>query len=229
MTSEQLVESVVDQPEDYTVSDNQYWENLLNDPEHQLRVEKIARKNTRGTVVSWEDAAQTAHTKLLEAVKAHKFRHGKAEQFYAWAARVARYAVIDLVRREQRRVCVSLDQVTPGSTSPWLDLIHDDLDLLSVLETEDLITRTLEAIATLDQRYPEKGYRTLWQGMVEGKDQSQIAIDLGVTQSAVSKRLKDLYRRVAEQLGLLRMEDIHHESAHLRQTTPPRTRSRSHW
>ncbi|MGF1497168.1 MAG: hypothetical protein ACFB8W_10145 [Elainellaceae cyanobacterium] len=39
-------------------------EQLLIDPEHQRRVEQIARKNTRGTSVAWEDAAQAAHRRI---------------------------------------------------------------------------------------------------------------------------------------------------------------------
>jgi hypothetical protein len=59
--------------------------NLLIDADHQEVIAKIARKYTRGSSISWEDAAQIAMMKVIEAVKAGKFRQGGAKEFQRWA------------------------------------------------------------------------------------------------------------------------------------------------
>jgi hypothetical protein len=44
------------------------YDRLLKSPDYQCTIEKIARKQTRGTAIAWEDAAQTAHEKILLAI-----------------------------------------------------------------------------------------------------------------------------------------------------------------
>jgi len=43
---------------------SKFYEPLLLNPEYQKTIERIARKQTRGTTISWEDAAQTAYEKV---------------------------------------------------------------------------------------------------------------------------------------------------------------------
>jgi RNA polymerase sporulation-specific sigma factor len=177
---------------------------LISHLENQQRINRIARKNTRGTAVSWEDAAQTAQTKLFQALTAGKFRQGGVQDFYHWAAMVARFAIIDLVRKEKKQNCTSLDQTIPGTNLPLLETIPDDLDLLDTVERTDLVSRAIDAISLLDKRYPNRGYKILCAGKLKGKSQAKIAADLGLkTQSAVSKRWHELLERLAKELGLL--------------------------
>jgi RNA polymerase sigma factor (sigma-70 family) len=178
-------------------------ESLLLDIKHRRIVERIARKYTQGTSVIWEDALQTAFIKVLEAIKAGRFRHGGTEEFYRWATVVARYEIIDFVRREIRRQCGSLDQVIPGTDLSILETIPDKLNLFDVVERADFTLHVIKVIDTLDQLYPERGYLQIWQGQIQGKKQVEIAQEMGVTQPEVSKRRRELTMRVACELGLL--------------------------
>lgn len=203
MTSEQLAEPFwVDQ----SIQTGTY-EDLLTNLEHRLRVQKIARKNTLGTSVSWEDAAQTAQIKLLQAVQAGKFRKGDADAFYRWAATVARYAVIDLVRKEHHP-SISLDQPIPGTDLPIGDTLSDPFDALEALERAELVQMAIAAIIALDKTYPDRGYGILWHGYLQGHTQGQMAAELHLTQGAISKRWKELTQRVAEHLGLVNPQAI---------------------
>ncbi len=170
--------------------------------EYQQRIEKIARKETREYSLSWEDAAQTAHEKVFQALRAKKFDPKKGD-FSHWAATVARFAIIDLLRKEKYRNVRSLDQNIPGTDIPLLETIADDFNLLDEVEYADFVLQVEEAIALLDERYPHREYGKLWQGKVEGKTEVQIAADFGITQSAINKRWKELTARIAEELGLL--------------------------
>lgn len=190
-------------------------EQLLITSEHRQRIEKIARKHTRGTSISWEDAAQTAHKKVLEALKAGKFRKGKVKEFYHWAAIVARNEIEDLVRKEKRRNFLSLDETVPGTDLSRLETIADEFNSLDALERADFVLNAIDAIATIDRRYPHKHYLKLWQGLVQGKKQVQLVTELKISQGEISKRWKELVRRIAQELGLLQTE-----KSHLKKPTP---------
>lgn len=204
-------------------------EHLLIAPEHRQRVEKIARKHTRGTSIAWEDAAQTAHKKVFEAVKAGKFRQGGVKEFYRWAAIVARNEIRDLVRKEKRQNSFSLDETIPGTDLRLLETIADEFNSLDALERADFVLTAIDAIATLDRRYPDKGYLKLWQGLVQGKNQIQLAVELNVTQGEISKRWKGLAARIAQELGLLQAEDIKREQRIIGKPKTERRRSDKQW
>jgi RNA polymerase sporulation-specific sigma factor len=186
----------------YLNGDNQACQQLISSSEYQQRVEKIARKQTRGQPLSWEDAAQTAHEKVFQALQEKRF-HPEKGYFHHWAATVAKFAIIDWVRKEQQRTLKSLDQNIPGTDIPLSETIADEFNLLDTVERTDLVFRVQEAIAIINQRYPHRNYGKLWQGKVEGKTQTQLATDLNITQSAISKRWKELTAHIAQELGLL--------------------------
>lgn len=194
---------------------------LLGDRQHQHRIERIARKNTKGTSVSWEDAVQAAQMKVFQEARAGKFARGSVEQFYRWATVVAKFAILDLVRQEKQQQWRSLDLPLPGTDVLLADTIADEFDLLDAVERADLVLRAIEAIRMLDGRYPQRGYLKLWQGKVGGKTQTQLAADLGITQGAVSKRWGELMARLARVLERF-PEEICVESK-------LRTRSTQHW
>lgn len=193
-----------------SLQENHQLEKLLVDREHRRRVDRIAQKQTRGTSIPWEEAAQTAHLKLVRVVRAGKFQGENPNAFYRWAATVARFEIIDLVRKESNHRWTSLDQTFPGTDTSLLETIADDFNLLDSVEQSDLVLRTIDAIAVLDQQYPDRGYLKLWQGQIAGKNQSQLAAELGLTQSTISKRWKELTKRLAEALGLLQPEAVQH-------------------
>ncbi len=191
---------------------NHNCEHLLSDPEYRRRVERIAFKYTRGTSISWQDAAQTSHMKVFQAVKGGHFHQGGAREFYCWAATVARFEIIDLIRKHSQQKWQSLDQTLPGTDLSLLETIPDEFNLLDALERADLVYRAIEAITVLDRRYPNRGYLKLWQGKIQGKTETQLAVELGVSQGEISKRLKkELAKRIAEELGLLEALDVKRE------------------
>jgi RNA polymerase sigma factor (sigma-70 family) len=183
-------------------------ENLLSDRGHLQRIEQIARKQTHGTTLSWEDAAQAAQIKILQALRRGKFNGGEfgladRQAFFRWATTVAKFEIIDLVRKEQRQRWSSLDHPIADSDLTRLDTIADRFDALDNLVRADLVERLVGAIQELEAEYPKKGFLALWQGHVQGKNQTELAAALGITQSAVSKRWKELAQRIAQKLGLL--------------------------
>jgi RNA polymerase sigma factor (sigma-70 family) len=194
------------------IHDRQYCAHLLSCPHHHQRLERIARKHTRGTSIAWEDAVQSAQIKILEAVRAGKFRHGGTQEFYRWATTVAKFEMIDLVRKEKRYPKTSLDQPITGTDLPLSETIATEFNLLETVERADLVARALESIQRLEQCYPDRQYLKLWQGMMQGKKQTELAAELGLSQGAISKRWKELVQRIAEGLGLLQIEAIQQEA-----------------
>jgi RNA polymerase sigma factor (sigma-70 family) len=175
---------------------------LIIDAKNQKTIIRIARSYTKGTSTSWEDAAQTAIAKVLEGLRAGKFRQGGIEEFQRWAKVVARYEIINLVQKERLRNCRSLDEMISGTDLSLIDAIPDEFNMLDALARTDLIIKVKEAIITLDLRYPERGYLKLWQGMLEDKKQTQIASELKISQGEISKRWKELVERIAAVLGI---------------------------
>ncbi|WP_427158815.1 sigma-70 family RNA polymerase sigma factor [Aliinostoc sp. HNIBRCY26] len=199
---------------------------FIIDAEYQEVIAKIARKYTRGTSMSWEDAVQTAMMKVYEAVKAGKFHQGGMAEFQRWATVVARYEIINFVKKEQLRHYQSLDTTIAGTDFFWVDTIADDSNLWDAVTRADLIIQAKQTIINLDSRYSDRGYLKLWQLMVAGKNQTQQASALGISQGEVSKRWKELVGRVAMELGLLQPEAIKHAQT---QTKVTRRRSQATW
>ncbi|MBD2593892.1 sigma-70 family RNA polymerase sigma factor [Nostoc spongiaeforme FACHB-130] len=205
-----------------------YEETLIN-LDYRQRLEKIARKYTRGTGLSWEDAYQIAYLKIFVAFQAGKFRQGNREQFYYWAVAVARCVIIDFVRKESLRKCQSLDDNIPGTDISLLDTIPDEFSSLDAIERADLIVKTLESIYQLDKSYPHRNYLKLWQGKVDGKTQTQIAAELSISQGEVSKRWQELSGRIAELLGLLELQEMKDNLQKIRQKKTAYNRSTKQW
>jgi RNA polymerase sigma factor (sigma-70 family) len=171
-------------------------ERLLLDRAHRQQLEQIARKQTRGSTLTWEDALQSAQIKVLQAFRAGKFRDGDAAAFYRWASCVARCEIIDLVRKANRESCTSLDQTIGDSDSSWIELVADEFNALENLVCLDWVERGIAAITAIDQAHPEKYFFKLWQAKLTGKRQTELAAELGMTQSAISKRWKELTQQL---------------------------------
>ena len=177
-------------------------EQLLTNPIHHRRIEHIARSLTKNMDLAWEDAAQAAHFKVLQAAQSGKFYYGGVKEFYYWATTVAHRAIIDLIRHEYRRTHISLNQPLYGTDLTLMDTVPDPSQTWDNLEQVDLVLKVREAIAELDQRHPQRHYRQLWTYRVQGLTQTQIAQHLNITQGAVSKRWHELTLQVAQYLGL---------------------------
>ena len=205
------------------------YERLLTEPDHQQRINRIARKQTQGSSIAWEDAAQIAQIKILQGLRNDKFRQGGSIEFFRWATTVARFEIIDLVRKENLRRCKSLDATISGTDLSVLDTLADEFNASDTLERTDLVLRSIAAITELDRQYPDRGYQTLWQGQVQGKKQTQLAADLGITQGEVSKRWRELVGRIATRLGLVSLDQIKREQEALRKRKMAPLRSPSQW
>ena len=177
------------------------YEPRLTNTEHLYRIGQISRKQTRGSDVDWQDAVQEVQLKLIAAVRGGKFRSGTPQDFDRWAATVARFAIIDLVRRSKCHQTESLDRELFDNIA-LLDLIADPCDLLATIERADLIYRIRVTIIDLDRAYPDRSYYRLWLAKVHEKKQTQIAQELGLTQGAISKRWQELLARLTLSLNL---------------------------
>lgn len=204
------------------------YTHLIVDAAHQELIAKIACKYTRESPVSWEDAAQTAMMKVYEAVNAGRFHQGGIEEFQRWATVVARYEIINFVKKERLRNHQSLDATIAGTDLSLLDTIPDRFDLLDAVARADLITNAKQAILNLDLRYRDRGYLKLWELRVEGKTQIQQASALGISQGEVSKRWQELVGRIAMELGLLEPEAVKRASQNT-QLKHTRRRSKAKW
>jgi RNA polymerase sigma factor (sigma-70 family) len=206
-----------------------YYQELLHDSHYQQKLEKIARKYTKNTGLSWEDGFQAAHLKIFQAVQAGKFQQGGVEQFYHWATTVAKCEMIDFVRKERLRNCQSLDCNIPQTDIPLLDTIPDEYNALDAVERADLIIQAIETIHQLDQSYPHQKYLQLWQSKIDGKTQTQVAAELGISQSEVCKRWQELVERITVMLGLLEFEDVKRNQQAIRKQKTERKRSTKQW
>jgi RNA polymerase sigma factor (sigma-70 family) len=178
------------------------YERRLSDPDHVQRITQIARRQTRGSNVDWQDAFQAAQLKLVLTIRAGKFSYGNEQDFDRWATTVARFEIIDLVRKGQRQVWDSIDQMSSNELT-ILDTIRDNSrSALTLLEVAELIGRVRAAIINLDRLYPGRCYYRLWLGKVNEKRQIEIAQEMGLSQSTISKRWQELLIRLAGELDL---------------------------
>ena len=205
-------------------------EQLLVDSKYRQLIERIARKYAaQNHSIDWQDAAQTAHIKVLQGMKTGKFSRQEVQEFYPWAATVARNAVIDFVRREKKRNHQSLNKNLIGTNIPLLDTIADEFDLWDVVERANLVIKARQIIKKLALSYPKREYLKLWQGLIQGKNQTQLALDLGITQGQVSRRRKELLKHLAQELELLEPEAIKQEQHKTRKSKVARKRSQTQW
>ncbi|MBE9010240.1 sigma-70 family RNA polymerase sigma factor [Pseudanabaenaceae cyanobacterium LEGE 13415] len=207
------------------------FEHLLSDKQHLRRIEAIAKKRTQGTSVCWEDAVQIANIKLLQAVRSGKFRDGEIEKFFRWAMSVAKNEIIDFIRKEKRYSPISLDQSIYGTELTILESLPGEANPLDAIEIADLTLSAIEALKRIDRQFPEKHYRHLCVGQANGQTQAQLAAELGITQSAVSKRMTELAALVDEALalGLFSAKAIKQHQQKSRQPKSARKRSDSQW
>ena len=146
--------------------------------DRQIAVQ-IARKQTRDTNLSWEDAAQVAYAKLWQATQAGAFRHGDTDDYCRWAARVCCFAILDHLQHSHQRQHDSLDQPIPGTDLFLIETLADEFDALDAIDRADRLLKILTLIADLDRSESQPLYVPIWQAMLSGQEQNQIAQMLG--------------------------------------------------
>jgi DNA-directed RNA polymerase specialized sigma24 family protein len=161
-------------------------------------VERIARKQTRLTSLSWEDAAQVAYEKIWRSTQAGKFRTGDVDDYCHWAVRVAYCAIFDYRRHFQGKPpLLSLDQPILGTDIPLVETLVYEFDGLDAIAKADLLCQTIAAITDLDRRYPKYRYLAIWQGLVQGKKQVDLAAELQINQPEICSRWRRIRHHVA--------------------------------
>ncbi|MDZ7962484.1 MAG: sigma-70 family RNA polymerase sigma factor [Aulosira sp. DedQUE10] len=161
-------------------------------------------------------------------MKAEKFHQGGIAEFQRWATVVARYEILNFVKKESLRTHQSLDATIFGTDISLVETIPDEFNLLEAVARADLIIQAKQAIINLDSLYCDRGYLKLWQLMVAGKNQTQQASALGISQGEVSKRWKELVERITIELGLLQPEAVKREQQNT-QNKHTRRRSKAKW
>lgn len=206
---------------------------LLQHPHYCQRVKTIARQRTYDTGLNWEDAVQEVHIRVLKGMRDRQFRWGGEKEFYHWLERVAKNAIVSLIRRENRQsrwIGCSLDQPIKGTDISIKDNLVDDFNLADAVERADTVLRVFQAINQLELRYPRKKFLKLWYGLSEDKKQIEIARELQVKQGEISKRKRELVKLVATELGLAKLGQVKQELQDIRQgKLKLRKRSNNSW
>jgi RNA polymerase sigma factor (sigma-70 family) len=189
-----------------------FYKRWMSKKDYRATIEKIARKNTRATTASWEEAAQNAYLKIWQAVLANKFQHGGEQDFLKWSAVIARRTAIDFCSHECLRQHISLDATLPNTNTPILDTIADTSNLSQdfeqeYVEQEEEILKINVATKRLDEQYPNKGYLELLEAKKQGKNQTQIANELKVKQGTISKRWKELTKALRKMLEAQKLQE----------------------
>jgi RNA polymerase sigma factor (sigma-70 family) len=189
-------------PDTIKLVTNVNYEYRLTDAAHVRRITHIAKKQTRGSSLDWQDALQAAQLKLVMTVRAGKFIVGNEQDFDRWATTVAKFEIIDMVRKAKRQSWDSTDRLLADNLVV-IETIVDPADALEAIERADLLGLVKATVLRLDALYPERLYQRLWQSKVQEQTQSAIAQELGLTQSAISKRWQELLSRLVIELNLI--------------------------
>jgi RNA polymerase sigma-70 factor (ECF subfamily) len=118
---------------------------------------------------------------------AHRYRNSfRGESRYTtWLYRVTATAALMFLRRQRR-----LAREIPASTStsedetPWLDRQASALDLRAEVIARDQLADMRRAVAALGEKYPT----VFWKRYGEGRTESEIARELGISVAAVKTR-----------------------------------------
>ncbi|OIP71109.1 MAG: hypothetical protein AUK43_07040 [Oscillatoriales cyanobacterium CG2_30_40_61] len=204
----------------YLQGDRDACRELLKDPKYYQFCQIIARKKFSGQSHNWEDAAQAAFEKVLIEALRGRFTQGDLEKFNHWCSKVASNCIINLLRK------IKTESKFLKNQSP--EIINHIPDIREDLETTDTNAQIQKAIISVDQQNPKKQYLQIWQGLEFEKKQKQIAQDLGLKQSEVSKRYRELAVLVGKELDLLNVKQVEEELKNIRQGRKPK-RSQEDW
>lgn len=153
--------------------------------QHADLVYRVALRVT-GTPADAADAAQDALVKVWKGIE-----DIPTERQRAWAARVARNASLDLLRRRKVRPAPGLAEAV---SEPWCESSLPDDDA----EAGDLRTHLARAVGTLDEPYRS----ILVFREIEGLAYSEIAEALNLPLNTLKVYLHRARRRVREAVAL---------------------------
>ncbi|MGG6297591.1 sigma-70 family RNA polymerase sigma factor [Leptolyngbya sp. AN02str] len=177
---------------------------LLLAPNVRAAINRLARRKTYGTEISWEDAAQTAYLRILQQFRNGRFARNHANyNVQGWVMVVARNAILDLLKEARRKRALSLDTVIAESNETYLDQQRYPVDVAMQLEHRDFAIAAIHIIAKLDQQHPERHYLKIVHGrFYQNKSQAQLAQELNLKQPTISRRLAQLPQVVRPHLDV---------------------------
>jgi len=165
---------------------------------HQQRVFNIVYRSV-GNVTDAEDLVQDIFLRVFRAAP----RYQPTAKFTTWLFRVATNAVINWLRKRDRRP-VALSRVAPAGSTDSPDPVYEDPDAstgLHSLQTDELRTQVRAAIEAL----PPKQRLAVVLFRFEGRSYQEIAEALSCSVMAVksllSRARENLRRRLTPYLG----------------------------
>lgn len=143
-------------------------------------VKSVAMKYVRNE----QDADDVAQDALLLA---HRYRHSfRGESRYTtWLYRVTATAALMFLRRQRRHAReVPASTATDEEGTPWLERQPDDADTRAAVIARDALDDVRTAVAALGTKYPA----VFWKRYGEGRTETEIARELGLSVAAVKTR-----------------------------------------
>jgi RNA polymerase sigma-70 factor, ECF subfamily len=145
-------------------------------------VRSVALKYVRND----QDAEDVTQDAMLLAYRHRESFRGES-RYTTWLYRVTATAALMFLRR-QRRVAREIPSSTTasedGDGSPWLDRQASPRDLRKELSARDELGEIGRAVAALGVKYPA----VFWKRYGEGRTETEIARELGISVAAVKTR-----------------------------------------
>jgi RNA polymerase sigma-70 factor (ECF subfamily) len=152
---------------------------LLKDLSEHLRA--FFRRRLMSIAVEVEDLVQ----ETLLAIHNHRHTYDRTRPFTAWCHAIARYKLIDLLRRRRRN-----EQLT--------DSLEDSGDLLSAQDHDATEARRdlLQLLGTL----PERQRRAIVHVKIDGRSVAETATLTGMSESAVKVNVHRALKMLADRI-----------------------------
>lgn len=143
-------------------------------------VKSVAMKYVRDE----QDAEDVAQDAMLLA---HRYRNSfRGESRYStWLYRVTATAALMFLRKQRRLAReVPASATTDEDGTPWLERQPDDADTRAEVIARDQLDDVRTAVAALGAKYPA----VFWKRYGEGRTETEIARELGLSVAAVKTR-----------------------------------------
>ncbi|BAU13375.1 putative ATP-dependent RNA helicase [Leptolyngbya sp. NIES-3755] len=130
-------------------------------------------------------------------------------EFYTWHRFVAKNKIRDCLRRYVTQALPSLDRVDQLGNR-WIDSISDEdtnRDLEEEIDREQIRQQTLRCLKQIDRLFPNQRYIELCRKLYkENNTQKQVADAWGLSEGAVSRRLRTLIQKIRQCLKKAQVE-----------------------
>ena len=149
---------------------------------------------------------QEIRAKVLKLINDIDFTWNGDNEFYSWLEKVIENMIYGLINEKIEEFI--------KEANPQLD---NKLNLVDEVELNRSFQEIQSSVEIIDKRYPKKQFIKLWQGLIKGKKQGEIARELQVKQGEVSKRKRELIEQVALELKIIDFGRVKQELQDLRE------------